>query len=114
MRILDNSTSYECFHRAPVWVVTKNHRVKAEGSRYLLRASDRFVFGICTFNPSGTSPSPCVEVIRLKKSKKVKIMGEPVLLESSAGIVGMGQNGGRVWQGPVRITGKLQSRAKAL
>jgi hypothetical protein len=116
MRILDNLTSYSCFHGGPVTVVKTNNRVKAEGSRYLLRyssdkpgASDTFLVIGCTFNVFG-SPSPCVRVTWSNQSKRVKIMGVPVLLESS---VGIGRNAAGVAQGPVRIMGP-QSRAKAL
>ncbi len=90
-------------------VITTNTRVKAERSRFLLRVSDTFLVIGCTFNVF-SSPSPCVMVRWLNESKRVKVMGVPVLLESS---VGLCQNAAGVPQGPAMVTGQ-QSRAKAL
>jgi hypothetical protein len=92
-----------------VTVITTNTRVKAERSRFLLRVSDTFLVIGCTFNVF-SSPSPCVMVRWLNESKRVKVMGVPVLLESS---VGLCQNAAGVPQGPAMVTGQ-QSRAKAL
>jgi hypothetical protein len=109
MRILDNLASYMCPHGGQVTIVTTNSRVKAEASRFLLRVSDTFLVVGCPFNVSG-APSPCVMVRWLNESKRVKVMGVPVLLETS---IGLCQNAAGVPQGPAMIMGP-QSRAKAL
>jgi hypothetical protein len=109
MRILDNFASYMCPHGGQVTVITANTRVKAEGARYLLRVTDTFLVAGCAFNVSGV-PSPCIRVMWLNQSIRVKVMGSPVLLESS---IGLCQNAAGVPQGPVVVMGP-QNRAKAL
>jgi hypothetical protein len=109
MRILDNLASYMCPHGGQVIIITTNTRVKAERSRFLLRVSDTFLVVGCPFSLFW-GPSPCVIVRWLNESKRVKVMGVPVLLESS---VGLCQNAAGVPQGPVMVMGQ-QSRAKAL
>lgn len=108
MRILDNLASYMCPHGGQVTIVTTNSRVKAEGSRYLLRVTDTFLVVGCTL-ASIPSP-PCVMVRWFNESKRVKVMGVPVLLESS---VGLCLNPAGTPQGIVMVMGP-QSRAKAL
>jgi hypothetical protein len=109
MRILDNLASYMCPHGGQVTVVTTNSRVKADGARYLLRVSDIFTVLGCPLNIWGV-PSPCLTVTWTNESKRVKVMGVPVLLETS---VGLCLNAAGVPQGPVMVMGP-QSRAKAL
>jgi hypothetical protein len=109
MRILDNLASYMCPHGGQVTVIATNNRVKAEGSRFLLTLADTFLVVGCKLT-TFWGPSPCVWVSWHNASKKVKVMGVPVLLESS---VGSCYNPSGVYQGPVMKIGP-QSRAKAL
>ena len=109
MRILDNLASYMCPHGGQVIVQTTNTRVKAERSRYLLRITDIFLIVGCPFSLFW-GPSPCLTVRWINESKKVKVMGVPVLLESS---VGLCLNAAGAPQGIVMVTGQ-QNRAKAL
>ena len=109
MRILDNLASYSCPHGGQVIIRTTNTRVKAEGSRFLLRVRDTFLVVGCPFTLFW-GPSPCVRVWWFNPSKRVKVMGVPVLLESS---VGLCLSSAYIPQGLVIVTGQ-QNRAKAL
>ncbi len=104
MRILDSLGVYTCPHSGKVQVATTNTRVKSEGARFLLRLSDVFVIVGCTSTP------PCLTVQWSNESKRVKIMGVPVLLETS---IGACLNALGIPQGIVLIVSP-QSSAKAL
>ena len=97
-----------CPHGGQANVITTNTRVKG-GTRFLLRVTDTFIIAGCPF-VIGTVPSPCITVRWLNESKKVKVTGAPVLLESS---VGLCQSAAGVPQGILMKMG-VQSNAKAL
>jgi hypothetical protein len=108
MRILDNLAGYMCPHGGQVIVTTTNTRVKADASKFLLKVTDQFAVVGCSL---ATIPSPpCVKVMWTIPSQRVKVMGTPVLLESSAGMC-LSAAGAPL--GPVVVMAP-QSRAKAL
>lgn len=85
-----------CMHGGTTTHVPSNVRVKALGSAVLV-ATDQNAVAACAFTlPSGTS-SPCVTVQWTVPATRVKVLGQPVLLQNS---VGLGKAATQAPQGP--------------
>jgi hypothetical protein len=97
-----------CPHGGQVQTVSANARVLVSGLQVATMVDQSTVIG-CAFNVSG-APSPCVKIQWTVPSARVKVMGQPVLLQAS---VGLCQNPAQAPQGPA-IIATVQPRVTAL
>lgn len=87
-----------CSHAAQVSLTTGNTRVKV-GGQFAIVLSDLGTVAGCPFTV-GTTPSPCVTVRFLVPASRIRINGQPAVLQNTTGL---GQNGAQVPQGPPNI-----------
>ena len=106
-RVLQLGCTIQCPHGGNAIAVTQNTRVKLGGAPALL-ASDTFTVVGCSFPPSGP-PSPCVTIEWQSPATRLKIGGQPVLLETS---VGLCKAATQAVQGPAVVSG-VQTRVTA-
>ncbi len=97
-----------CTHAGTVSIVTSNTRVKASG-QFLARVNDQFLIAGCPFNTGG-SPMPCLTGKFMSTAMRVKVDGQPLLLQTSTGV---GLNAANAPQGPLNIAA-TQPRVKGL
>ena len=79
--LLNAAVSGTCTHGGSAMPVAGNPRVKVAGSPVLTVASQLAISG-CPNNVSG-SPVPCVLATFASGATRVKVMGQPVLLDTS-------------------------------
>ncbi len=82
--LLHQATVGECSHHAPGTPAGANPRVRLGGQPVLTIAS-KLVIGSCP-NKLGPAPFPCVFAQYAAGAARVKVMGVPVLLDSSTAI----------------------------
>lgn len=82
--LLDTSTTSQCTHGGSAQPIAGNPRVKLNGAPVLTVATQLAVSG-CP-NVVGTSPFPCVLAAFPAGATRVKVMGMPVLLDTSQAI----------------------------
>lgn len=82
--LLDKNTVAQCTHGGSAQPLAGNPRVKIDGAPVLTVATQLAVSG-CP-NVAGTSPFPCVLGAFAAGATRVKVMGMPVLLDSSQAI----------------------------
>jgi hypothetical protein len=90
--LLHQNAAMQCFHLAPVTVVPGQARVTASAMLVAVSTGQLTVAG-CLFQvpaPSGTKPQPCVKVQWVNLSARIKIMGQPVLLQPTPSGTGAG------------------------
>lgn len=80
--LLNQSATGMCTHAGNATPITGNPRVKVGGAPVLTVMSQVSVAG-CPNNPTGVSPLPCVIGMYATGAGRVKVMGNPVLLDSS-------------------------------
>jgi hypothetical protein len=73
-----------CPHGGPVTTISANARVLVSGMP-AATMTDQFVIAGCAFNISG-APHPCTLVQWLVPAVRVKVMGQPVILQTSPGL----------------------------
>ena len=91
-----------CPHGGPVSVVSSNTRVRVGGQPVAL-LSDTYTVGGCPFQVpigTGTKPQPCVTVKWLVPASRVRVNGQPVILQTSTGIC---QSVEQIPQGPPNV-----------
>lgn len=98
-----------CPHGGQVSVVSSNARVTVSGQSVAL-LSDLFTVGGCPFQIPGPKPQPCVTVQWLVPASRVRVNGQPVILQSSTGIC---QSVEQIPQGPPNVV-VTQFRAKGM
>ena len=81
--LLNESATGTCSHGGNAKPIAGNPRVKVAGSPVLTVMSQLSIAG-CPNNPTGTSPLPCVIAMFASGATRVKVMGMPVLLDSSS------------------------------
>jgi len=113
--LLHQNAVMTCPHQAPVTIVPAQTRVVASTQLVAVSAAQLTVAG-CLFQvpaptPSGTKPQPCVKVLWANVSARVKIMGQPVLLQPTPTGSGAGacQSIEQIPQGPP-IVNQMQTR----
>lgn len=102
----------QCPHAAQATITPTNQRVKACGSPVAV-VTDMTAVGSCPFQVPigpGTKPQPCVKVLWQAPATRVKVMGQPVLLQSSTGAC---QSAEQIPQGPPVIA-TTQVRVKGM
>jgi hypothetical protein len=103
----------QCTHFAPVTIAPAQTRVVVSTQPVAVSSSQLTVAG-CPFQvpaPSGTKPQPCVKVQWSNMSARIKIMGQPVLLQPTPAGAGAGicQSIEQIPQGPPTVN-QMQSR----
>lgn len=96
------ASSLICTHGAPVTVAPGNARVRAGGAPVATLA-DQFTVAGCPFQipiGTGTKPQPCVTVRWIAPAVRVRVGGQPVILQTSSGIC---QSVEQIPQGPPTV-----------
>ena len=107
--LLTQASQIQCPHGAVATHVPSNTRVLASGTPVLVATDANMIAGCAFALPSGT-PSPCVTVQWIAPAVRVKVMGQPVLLQSSVGLCNAAT---QAPQGPP-IVGATQPRVQGL
>jgi hypothetical protein len=108
--LLTTAASVICTHGASVSIVSGNSRVKAGGA-FVAVLSDTGTVSGCPFQVpigAGTKPQPCVTVRFLVPATRVRIGGQPAILQTSSGIC---QSAEQIPQGPPTVV-STQTRVK--
>ena len=82
--IMQLGVTMQCPHGGMANVVNTNTRVKA-GGNFALLATDTYTVAGCPLNVAG-APHPCVMIQWTAPSVRVKVGGNPVLLQTSVGL----------------------------
>jgi hypothetical protein len=109
--LLTTAASINCTHGATVSITSGNARVKVDGA-FVAVLSDSGTVSGCPFQipvGAGTKPQPCVTVRFLVPATRVRIGGQPALLQTSSGIC---QSAEQTPQGPPTVV-STQTRVKA-
>jgi uncharacterized Zn-binding protein involved in type VI secretion len=88
-----------CSHGGQVQTVSTNTRVQVSGMP-VATMSDQFTVIACSF-VIGTTPHPCVTLKWLVPATRVKVNGQPVILQASTGL---GLAADQAPQGPPTVT----------
>jgi hypothetical protein len=108
--MLTDGATIMCPHGGTVSITTSNTQVKADGQA-IVTMSDTFTISGCPFQipiGTGTKPQPCVTLQWIKPAVRVRLNGQPVLLQDSQGIC---QSAEQIPQGPPNVV-TTQMRAK--
>ena len=92
-----------CPHAGSVSVVSSNARVLV-GGQPVATLADQYPIAGCPFQipvPGGAKPQPCVLVKWVVPATRVKVMGRPVILQTSTGVC---QSVEQIPQGPPSLT----------
>ena len=101
-----------CPHAGQVSVISANSRVMV-GGQPVATMSDTYTVAGCIFQIPfgvGTKPQPCVTVQWLEPALRVRVNGQPVILNGSLGLC---QSIEQIPQGPPLVT-TTQMRVKGL
>lgn len=88
-----------CPHAGPVQVVSSNTRVLV-GGQPVATLADNFVISGCVFTVPSGKPQPCVTVQWLVPASRVRVGGQPVILQTSTGLC---QSAEQIPQGPPNV-----------
>ncbi len=88
-----------CPHGGPVSIISSNARVKISGQP-VATLSDTYTVGGCAFTVPGPKPQPCVTVQWLVPASRVRVGGQPVILQTSSGLC---QSAEQIPQGPPNV-----------
>lgn len=86
--IVTTSSSAICQHGAQVSIISSNTRVMVAGSPVAVM-NDQFMVSGCPFQVPvgpGTKPQPCVKIQWIAPATRVRVGGQPVILQSSSGL----------------------------
>lgn len=97
-----------CPHAGQVSVISANTRVMVSGQP-AATAADTFLIAGCPFTLPAPKPQPCVTVRWLVPSLRVRVNGQPVVLQTSTGLC---QSVEQVPQGPPTVVA-VQPRVSA-
>lgn len=110
--VVTTTSSAICPHGAAVSIISSNARVKAMGQP-VATLSDTFSVSGCPFQVpvgAGTKPQPCVKVQWVAVATRVRVNGQPVILQSSSGIALSVE---QIPQGPPTVT-MTQTRVRGM
>jgi uncharacterized Zn-binding protein involved in type VI secretion len=88
-----------CPHGGQVTVMSSNARVKV-GGQPVATLNDTYTIASCAFTVPGPKWQPCVKVQWLLPSIRVRVGGQPVVLQTSNGLC---QSAEQIPQGPPNI-----------
>jgi hypothetical protein len=100
--VVTTTASAICTHGAPVSIVSSNTRVRVEGAP-VATAADSYTVSGCPFQipvGPGTKPQPCVTVRWIAPAVRVRVGGQPIILQTSSGIC---QSVEQIPQGPPTV-----------
>lgn len=100
--VLHVGATVMCPHGGPMSVSTSNVRVKV-GGQFVATVNDLYTISGCPFQipvPSGTKPQPCVTAQWPVPATRVRVNGQPVILQNSTGIC---QSAEQIPQGPPNV-----------
>lgn len=86
--ILTTSSSAICTHGAQVSIISTNTRVMAAGSPIAV-LNDTYTVSGCPFQipvGAGTKPQPCIKLQWIAPAVRVRVGGQPVILQTSSAI----------------------------
>lgn len=96
--ILNSGSTVVCPHGGSVSIITSNQRVKVDGQP-AVTLNDTYTVGGCAFTV-GTKPQPCVKVQWVAPATRVRVGGQPVILQDSSGLC---QSAEQIPQGPPNV-----------
>jgi hypothetical protein len=109
--ILHVGAVVQCFHQAPVQTTPVQQKVLVSGQPAMVAGNLLTVTG-CPFTV-GPKPQPCVTVRWNLQSTKVRVDGQPVLLQPAPGVgPGIGQSAEQIPQGPPTVS-SIQTKVVA-
>lgn len=106
---LDLATVMTCPHGATVSHVPSQSRVLVNQQPVLVQSDQATIAG-CPFTLPGGKPSPCTTIQWTAPAARVKIQGQPVLVQTS---IGLCKSPEQAPQGPTLVT-TVQPRVKAM
>ena len=86
--VVTTSSSAICTHGAQVAIISSNTRVMVAGSPVAV-LNDQFTVTGCPFQVpvgAGTKPQPCIKIQWIAPAVRVRVGGQPVILQTSSGI----------------------------
>jgi uncharacterized Zn-binding protein involved in type VI secretion len=86
--IVTSSTSAICQHGAQVSIISSNTRVTVAGAAVAV-LNDQYTVSGCPFQVpvgAGTKPQPCIKIQWIAAATRVRVGGQPVILQSSSGL----------------------------
>lgn len=98
-----------CPHGGTITTVPGNPRVRVSGQPVATLA-DTYVVAGCAFTVPVGKPQPCTTVRWLTPASRVRVAGQPVILQTSTGLC---QSAEQIPQGPPTITA-TQGRVRGL
>ncbi len=104
--LIQVSASIMCPHGGQISINSTNTRVKA-GGQPVTTTADIFTISGCSFMVAN-KPQPCVKVQWIVPASRVKVGGNPIVLQSSTGLC---QSAEQIPQGPPNVT-STQTRVK--
>jgi len=106
--LLHVGASAICPHAGQMTVISANTRVMVNGQPVATLA-DSFLIAGCPFNVGGKA-QPCVTVRWLAPATRVRVMGQPAILNTSTGLAHSAE---QIPQGAPIVTG-VQSRVRGM
>lgn len=88
-----------CPHGGQVSIISSNTRVMVS-SQAVATVNDTYTVAGCAFTIPGPKPQPCVKVQWLVPATRVKVGGQPVILQASTGLC---QSAEQIPQGPPNV-----------
>lgn len=110
--LIQIGATIQCPHGGQASIAPTNQRVKASGASVAI-VNDLTTVAACSFQVpvgAGTKPQPCVKVQWLTPATRVKVMGQPVLLQDSQGLC---QSAEQIPAGPPTVA-TTQIRVKGM
>jgi hypothetical protein len=94
--LLHLGATVTCSHAGQVSAIPSGVRVRV-GGQPAVTVADTFLVAACPFPPPPATPHPCVRIQWLVPATRVRVNGQPALLQDS---VGLGLAADQVPQGP--------------
>jgi hypothetical protein len=88
-----------CPHGGQVSIISTNTRVRV-GGQQAATSGDTFLVAGCAFTVPPSKPQPCIKIQWLVQATRVKIAGQPAILQDSTGLC---QSPEQIPQGPPSI-----------
>ncbi|NDJ78492.1 MAG: hypothetical protein GYB65_19760 [Chloroflexi bacterium] len=101
--LLTKDAQIMCTHGGTVQIQTSNQSVKINGQP-VVTINDTYTVSGCPFQipiGTGTKPQPCVRIQWTTAATRVRVGGQPVLLQASSGL---GLSAELIPQGPPSVT----------
>ncbi len=86
--LVTTASSAICQHGAQVSIISTNTRVQAGGAPVAV-LNDQYVVSGCPFQVpigTGTKPQPCIKLQWVAPATRVRVGGQPVILQTSSAI----------------------------